>query len=61
MLDKTGTPWRYFETRCRRQESGDQISQALGDEQLQQAYTRGMALSSDQAIDLALRGILPAT
>ena len=27
----------------------------LGDEQLQQAYTHGMALSLDQAIDLALR------
>jgi predicted ATPase/class 3 adenylate cyclase len=37
-----------------RQESLDRISAALGDEQLQHACASGMALSFDQAIDLAL-------
>jgi hypothetical protein len=34
---------------------------ALGDEQLQQAYARGKALSFDQAISLALGESLPTT
>ena len=34
-------------------------NQALGNEQLQQAHTRGMTFSFDQAIDLALRGMPP--
>ena len=44
-----------------RQESLDQARAALGDKQLQQAYTRGKALSFDQAIDLTLGESLPAT
>ena len=55
LLDQTGAPWEPFDAR-RRQESLDQARQALGDEQLQQACTRGMTLSFDQAIDLALGG-----
>lgn len=39
----------------RRQENLDHARAALGDEQLQQAYAGGMALSHDQALDLALR------
>jgi hypothetical protein len=58
MLDKTGAPWQWLEA-CSRQESLDQVRQAVGGEQFQQAYTRGMALGFDQAIDLALKGIVP--
>ena len=47
-------------TRGLRQESLDQARQALGDEQLERAYARGMALSFDQAIDLALAVAPPA-
>jgi non-specific serine/threonine protein kinase len=60
LLDKTGAPWEPPAAR-RRQESLDHIRQALGGEQLQRAYTRGMALGFDQAIDLALREVPPAT
>ncbi|HEY2687007.1 MAG TPA: hypothetical protein VGJ50_01120, partial [Streptosporangiaceae bacterium] len=60
LLDQTRAPWEPFDAR-RRQESLDQARQALGDEQFQQAYTRGMALSFDQAIDLALGGAQPST
>ncbi len=59
LLDQTGAPWdpsdRY------RQEGLDQARGALGDEQFQRAYARGMTLSFDQAIDLALGQVLPAT
>ena len=55
LLDQTGAPWEPFDAR-RRQESLGQARQALGDKQLQQACTRGMTLSFDQAIDLALGG-----
>jgi hypothetical protein len=34
--------------------AADHARAALGDEELQQAYAHGMALSLDQAIDLAL-------
>jgi hypothetical protein len=60
LLSKTGVPWERFQERLR-QESLDQVRQALGGEQLQRAYARGMALSFDQAIDLALGGVLSAT
>jgi hypothetical protein len=60
LLDQTGVPWGPLDARYR-QESLDQAGAALGDEQLQQAYARGMALSFDQAIDLALGKSLPAT
>jgi len=60
LLDKTGSPWDPLDM-CPRQESLDQARRALGDQQLQRAYAHGMALSFDQAIDLGLHGILPAT
>ena len=58
LLNKTGVPWERFDAR-RRQESLGQARQALGDQQFQRAYARGMALTFDQAI--ALGGALPAT
>jgi len=60
LLDQTGVPWEPGEARDR-QESLDQATAALGDEQFQQAYTRGKALSFDQATGLALGKSLPAT
>ncbi len=60
LLDKTGIQWEPFEARLR-QQSLNQVRRALGGEQLQQAHTRGMALSFDQTIDLALGGVPPAT
>jgi predicted ATPase/class 3 adenylate cyclase len=39
----------------RREEDLNHARAAIGDEQLQQAYTHGLALCLDQAIDLALR------
>jgi hypothetical protein len=60
MLDKTGALREPVVTR-QPQASLDQIRQALGGEQLQQAYTRGLTLSFDQAIDLALGRVLPPT
>jgi predicted ATPase/DNA-binding XRE family transcriptional regulator len=60
LLNKTGVPWERFDARVR-EESLGQARQALGGEQLQQAYARGMALSFDQAIDLALKGAQSAT
>jgi len=53
LLDQTGVPWDIVDARYR-QESLDQAGAALGDEQFQRAYARGMALSFDQAISLAL-------
>jgi len=60
LMDQVGAPWDPFDAR-RRQESLDQARAALGDQQLQRAYTRGKALSFDQAIDLAIGKSLPAT
>ena len=60
LLDQTGAPWDTLEARYR-QESLDQAGAALGDEQSQRAYARGMTLSFDQAISLALGQVLPAT
>jgi hypothetical protein len=51
-----GHPGRHSSCRSR-QESLGQARQALG-EQTQEAYTRGMTLRLDQAIDLALGGSL---
>jgi hypothetical protein len=50
LLNKTGIPWDGFDTR-HRQESLDQARQALGGEQFQQAYARGMTFSFEQGID----------
>jgi hypothetical protein len=60
LTEQTGTPWEHSDER-RRQESLDQARQALGGEQTQRAHTRGMALSFDQAIDLVLGEVPPAT
>jgi tetratricopeptide (TPR) repeat protein len=59
LLDQTGVPWDTFDARYR-QENLDQAGAALGDDQFQQAYARGTALSFDQAISLALE-IPPST
>jgi predicted ATPase/class 3 adenylate cyclase len=53
LLDQIGSRMAAFDAR-RRQESLDQITAALGDEQLKHAYNQGTALSLDHAIDLAL-------
>jgi hypothetical protein len=52
--DRMGSPWQESAARDRR-DSLDQARAHLGDEQLERAYARGMALSLDQAFDLALR------
>jgi hypothetical protein len=54
LLDLTGLPWERLEARYR-QESLSQIAAAVGDEQLRRACAQGIALSFDQAIDLALK------
>jgi hypothetical protein len=53
LLNQIGARMAPFDE-CRRRENLDQAAAALGDEQLQQAYAHGMALSLDHAIDLAL-------
>jgi tetratricopeptide (TPR) repeat protein len=58
LLDQTGNTWEASDVR-NRQESLDQAGAVLGDEQFQQDYAHGMALSLDQAIDFAL-GRAPA-
>jgi tetratricopeptide (TPR) repeat protein len=54
LAGQTGVVWDSDEAEIS-QESLDRIAAALGDAQLQQAYTRGTALSLNQAIDLALQ------
>ena len=51
-LDPTGLPWEPLEARYR-QASLDQIRGHLGHEQFERAYATGMALSPNQALDLA--------
>ncbi len=46
---------------CYRRESLGQAYAALGGEQAQRAYACGTALSLNQVIDLALRGVPPGT
>jgi tetratricopeptide (TPR) repeat protein len=53
LLDQTGAPWDPLDA-PHRQQSLDQAGAALGNEQFQRAYARGMTLSFDQAISLAL-------
>lgn len=53
LLDQIGSRMAAFDAR-RRQESLDQITAALGYEQLKHAYNQGTALSLEGAIDLAL-------
>jgi predicted ATPase/class 3 adenylate cyclase len=57
-LDRTGNPWQGLDARDR-QDSLDRARTHLGDEQLDRAYARGMALSPEKALDLALRGSGP--
>jgi tetratricopeptide (TPR) repeat protein len=52
VLDPTGEAWQEPEARYRR-ESLAQVHTRLGGEQADQAYAEGMALSLDQALDLA--------
>jgi len=55
LLDQTGVQWEPLDAGYR-QESLGQARAALGKEEAQRAYARGLALSLDQVIDLALRG-----
>jgi hypothetical protein len=58
-LDRTGHPWQELEAHNRR-DSLDQARAYLGDEQLERAYARGMTLSLEKALDLALPKTGPA-
>jgi predicted ATPase/DNA-binding XRE family transcriptional regulator len=58
LLDQTGVRLEPLDDRYR-QESLGQARAAVGDEQVQRAYARGMALSLEQVIDLAL-GAVPS-
>ena len=51
--DRTEEPWQYPEAGYRR-ENLDAVRAALGEEQFELAYARGMTLGLDQALDLAL-------
>ena len=51
--DRAGIPWDEFDTRCR-QDSLAQARARMGDERLERAYAQGMALSLEEALDLAL-------
>jgi predicted ATPase/class 3 adenylate cyclase len=57
--DQTGSPWEKSDVRDR-QDLLDQARAHLGDEQLEQAYAQGRALSFEQALDLALGKADPA-
>ena len=59
LRDRTGGPWEEEIARELR-DSLDQARAHLGDEQLERAYAQGMALSLDQALDLALGKTVPA-
>jgi tetratricopeptide (TPR) repeat protein len=51
-LDRIGQPWHEPEAHYR-QDSLDQVRGHLGHEQFERAYANGMALSPDEALDLA--------
>ena len=53
-LDRTGEPWQEPEVRYRR-ESLAQVRAHVGAAQFERDYARGMALSSDEILDLASR------
>jgi tetratricopeptide (TPR) repeat protein len=57
MRDQTRLLWEPVDARYR-QQSLDLIGEALGREQLQDAYDEGMALNYDRAIELALSATL---
>jgi tetratricopeptide (TPR) repeat protein len=52
-MDRIGEPWPEPEARYRPDSLG-QVRSHLGDDQLEPAYAQGMALSPDDAVDLAL-------
>ena len=58
-LDRTGQPWQQPEARYR-QDSLDVVRGHFGHEQFEQAYASGMALRSDEALDLAAASNHPA-
>jgi predicted ATPase/class 3 adenylate cyclase len=58
-LDPSGQPWEELEARYR-QDSLAQVRARLGQEQFEPAYSSGMALSPDQALDLASGKAIPA-
>jgi predicted ATPase/DNA-binding XRE family transcriptional regulator len=51
---RTSIPWDEFDARILRRDSLDEARARLGDQQLEQAYAQGLALSVDEALDLAL-------
>jgi tetratricopeptide (TPR) repeat protein len=53
-LDRTGEPWQEPEALYRR-ESLAQVRAHLGEDQSERYYARGLALSSDEILDLASR------
>jgi hypothetical protein len=59
-IERAGQPWQEPEASYRR-DSLHKVRTSLGEEQFERAYTRGKALSFDQAIDLALGKSVPAT
>ena len=59
LVERTGEPWQEPEAGYRL-DSLNKVRTSLGEEQFQQAYATGMALSLDQALDLALPGPRPA-
>jgi predicted ATPase/class 3 adenylate cyclase len=52
-IDQTAEPWQLLEAGYRR-DSLRKIRTSFGEEQFARAYAKGMALSLDQALDLAL-------
>jgi predicted ATPase/class 3 adenylate cyclase len=53
LLERTGEPWQEPEAGYRLDSLG-KVRTSLGEEQFERAYASGMALSLDQALDLAL-------
>jgi hypothetical protein len=57
-LEPTGQPWDELEVPYRR-DSLDQVRAHLGQTHLERAHASGMALSPDEALDLASGKALP--
>ena len=58
-LDPTGQPWEELEARYRQHSLGHVRAQ-LGQEQFERAHAKGLALSLDEALDVASGKALPA-
>ena len=58
-IERVGQPWQEPEAGYRR-DSLHTVRISLGEEQFERAYAKGMALSLDQALDLALAKAGPA-